>query len=152
MITNWLYPMIGGERRGVRIHTSTLELETRKKIEDLNITNRVQQVVAESGVKEGIALIFSGHTTAGVYLSNTDSVLPKDTQDFLEELIPNKPTYRHNLYGKNASAHMKSILIGANVSLPVNEGKVHLGQWQAIFFGEFDGPRKRTFIVRVLGE
>lgn len=136
----------------MRIHTTTIELETRKKVEDLNITNRIQQAVSESGIKEGIAFVFSGHTTAGVYLSNTDSVLPKDIQDFLEELIPNKPTYRHNLYGKNASAHMKSILVGADITLPVMEAKVVLGQWQAIFFGEFDGPRKRKFIVRVMGE
>ncbi|MBI2059156.1 MAG: YjbQ family protein [Nitrospirae bacterium] len=136
----------------MRIHTTTIELETRKKVEDLNVTNRIQQAVSESGIHEGIAFVFSGHTTAGVYLSNTDSVLPKDIQDFLEELIPNKPTYRHNLYGKNASAHMKSILVGADITLPVMESKVVLGQWQAIFFGEFDGPRKRKFIVRIMGE
>jgi secondary thiamine-phosphate synthase enzyme len=104
------------------------------------------------GDHPGLVHIFSGHTTAGVYLSNTDSVLPKDIEDFLEELIPNKPTYRHNLYGKNASAHLKSILMGPSVTLPLMDGKPHLGQWQAIFFGEFDGPRKRKFIVRVMGE
>jgi secondary thiamine-phosphate synthase enzyme len=137
----------------MKVFTSAIRLNTTKKTEEINITDQVEAVLFESGIQEGMALVHTGHTTASVHLNNADSDLEKDFHDFLDELIPNKPSYRHNKgdYGRNADAHFKSLMVGNSVAIPVTKGRVTLGQWQAIYFSEFDGPRKRIISIKVMG-
>lgn len=138
----------------MKIYTGSIRLSTDAKLSETDITERVQALVKESGIDHGWAVVFTGHTTSSVHLANADKELAKDFHDLLNELIPNKPTYRHNSgeYGRNADAHFKSTLVGNSATIPVNSGRLSLGQWQAIFFSEFDGPRNRLISVRVAGE
>jgi len=138
----------------VKVFNDIIRYQTRQKTEEVKITDMVEAVVFESGIQEGIALVFTGHTTASVHLNNYDPELEKDFHDFLNDLIPNKASYRHNKgeYGKNADAHFKSLLVGNGVTLPVTGGRLGLGQWQAIYLSEFDGPRTRIVSVKVVGE
>lgn len=138
----------------MKVFTSSIKLSTTKKTEEVKITDQVEAVLFESGIEDGLVLVHTGHTTASVHLNNADSALEQDFHDFLNELIPNKPAYRHNRgeYGRNADAHFKSLTVGNSVTLPVTGGKLSLGQWQAVYFSEFDGPRNRTISIKVLGE
>jgi secondary thiamine-phosphate synthase enzyme len=138
----------------MKIFTSAIRLNTKKKTDEIRITDQVEAVVSESAIREGMVMIFTGHTTASVHLANADKDLESDLHDFLAELIPNKPTYRHNKgdYGKNADAHFKSLLVGNSLLLPITKGRIVLGQWQAIYFSEFDGPRSRLISVKAIGD
>ena len=120
----------------MKVFSSAIRLKTTAKCEEVNITNQVEAVILESGIYEGSALIFTGHTTASIHLSNNDTNLALDFHDLLRELIPNKPGYRHNKgeYGRNADAHFKSALVGNSVTVPVTKGRLVLGQWQGVYF------------------
>src|SRR3989338_6353134 len=137
----------------MKVFNDTIRLQTTQKSEDINITAMVEAIILESDIYEGTVTIFTGHTTASIHLNNTDPELAKDLHDFLNEAIPNKPTYRHNKgdYGRNAHAHFKSLLIGNSVTIPINRGRITLGQWQALYFSEFDGPRNRLISVKIMG-
>ena len=116
-----------------------------------DITARVQQAVTESGVEEGICLVWCPHTTAGLTVNeNADPDVPRDIIDTLDKLVPWRSGYRHS--EGNAAAHVKASLMGSSVQLPVSGGKLALGTWQAVFFCEFDGPRQRRFFVQVLSQ
>jgi secondary thiamine-phosphate synthase enzyme len=114
----------------------------------------VEAILFESHIKEGSVLISTGHTTASIHLNNADKGLEEDLHTMLNELVPNKPEFKHNKgdYGRNADAHIKSVIIGTSATVPVTKGRLALGQWQAIYFSEFDGPRKRLINVKVSGE
>jgi secondary thiamine-phosphate synthase enzyme len=137
----------------LKVFTSAVRIKTNAKTEEVNITGQVEAVVLESEIHEGMALIFTGHTTTSIHLTNADRDLEEDLHVFLSELVPNKPSYRHNKgdYGRNADAHLKSILVGASVTIPVTKGRLALGQWQAVYFSEFDGPRSRLISIKVFG-
>jgi len=137
----------------MKIFNDFIRLQTSKKTEDVNITDLVEAIVLESRIKEGTVHVFTGHTTTSVHLNNTDPDLAKDFHDFLNELVPNSPAYRHNKgeYGSNADAHLKSLLVGNGVIIPITKGKLALGQWQAVYFSEFDGPRNRLVSVKIIG-
>lgn len=137
----------------MKVFSSAIRLKTTGKSEEVDITKQVEAVIAESGVYEGTALVFTGHTTASIHLNNRDKDLGEDLHDFLRGLVPNKQEYRHNKgdYGRNADAHLKSLLIGNSVSVPVTKGRLGLGQWQAVYFSDFDGPRARLISVKVVG-
>lgn len=138
----------------MKVFTSSIRLKTTQKTEEVRITDQVEAVVFESGIIEGIAVVNTGHTTASVHMNNPDRALEGDFHDFLNELIPDKPAYRHSRgdYGRNADAHFKSLMVGTSLTVPVTRGKPSLGQWQAIYFSEFDGPRNRLITVKVLGQ
>ena len=137
----------------MKVFSSTIRLNSAKKKEEIKITDQVEAVLLESGISDGVITVFTGHTTASVHLNNADKDLESDLHDLLDELIPNKPTYRHNKgeYGKNADAHFKSLLVGNSVTIPVTRGRLGLGQWQAVYFSEFDGPRSRLVSVKLTG-
>lgn len=137
----------------MKVHTSAIRIKTNSKTEEVNITNQVEAVIMESGIQEGMALIFTGHTTASLHFNNPDKDLEEDFHQFLSELVPNRPNYRHNKgeYGRNAEAHLKSLLVGNSLTVPVTKGRPSLGQWQAVYFSEFDGPRSRLISIKVFG-
>lgn len=137
----------------MKVFTSAIRLKTTSKTEEVNITGQVEVVLHESGVQEGMALVSTGHTTAAVHLNNADHDLEEDFHNFLNKTVPNDPSFKHNKgeYGKNADAHLKSLLVGGSVTLPVTGGRLSLGQWQAVYFSEFDGPRSRLISVKIMG-
>lgn len=137
----------------MKAFTSAVRIRTQAKTEEVNITNQVEAVILESGIQEGMALVFTGHTTASIHLNNGDRDLEQDFHELLNEMVPNRPTFRHNKgdYGRNADAHLKSLLIGNSVTIPITKGRLALGQWQVIYFSEFDGPRSRLVSVKVFG-
>ncbi len=137
----------------MKVFTSAIRIRSNEKAEEVNITNQVEAVVLESEISEGMALVFTGHTTASIHLNNADKDLEDDLHGFLDEMIPNKPTYKHNKgdYGRNADAHLKALFVGNSVTVPITKGRLVLGQWQAIYFSEFDGPRSRLISIKVIG-
>ena len=128
----------------------SISLKTHKRIEVIEITEEISKIVRESGVKNGICLVFIPHTTASITINeNADRSVMRDILDTLSELIPYSKTYSH-LEG-NADAHIKSAVIGSSREIIIENGKLLLGTWQGVFFLEFDGPRTRRVFVKVVG-
>ena len=124
-----------------------LQVQTRARSELQDITSQAQQVVAESGVQEGICHVFVPHTTAGLTLNeNWDPDVRGDLVRALSEMVPDLP-YRHG--EGNSPAHLMSTLVGASETLLVSEGKLQLGSWQGLYFAEFDGPRRRRVLLSI---
>jgi secondary thiamine-phosphate synthase enzyme len=121
----------------------------------VNITSDVAQCVRESGVKEGLVLVNAMHITASVFINDDESGLHHDYEKWLEELAPHEPVaqYQHNRTGEdNADAHMKRQIMGREVVVAITNGKLDFGPWEQIFYGEFDGRRRKRVLVKVLGE
>lgn len=121
----------------------------------LNITAQVERSVQESGIQEGLCLVNTMHITASVYINDDEDGLLHDYDTWLEELAPHEPTsqYQHNRTGEeNADAHMKRQIMGREVVVAVTNGKLDLGPWEQIFYGEFDGKRRKRVLVKIIGE
>lgn len=133
--------------------TEYLWFNTKKPREFVNITHKVEEIVKSSRILEGFVLVSAMHITAGVYVNDAESGLIADIEEWLENLAPYNPAYRHHATGEtNADAHLKSLLIHHEVIVPVTQGKLDLGPWQQIYYAEFDGQRRKRVIVKVLGE
>ena len=133
--------------------TEYLSFTTRRRREYLNITDRVEDVVQRSGIAEGMALVSAMHITAGVYVNDAEQGLIEDIDDWLDTLAPARPDYRHHRTGEdNGDAHLKNLLIGHEVILPVTKGRLDLGPWQQVYYAEFDGRRPKRVVVKVLGD
>ncbi len=127
----------------------TITIRTRTRNELLDITHEVQKIVQKSSVKEGICVVYVPHTTAGVTVNeNADPSVASDIRNTLSKLVPAGAGYSH-LEG-NADSHIKSTIVGPSITLIVSEGRLVLGTWQGVFFCEFDGPRTRKVIVKVM--
>jgi secondary thiamine-phosphate synthase enzyme len=120
----------------------------------INITPEVEKCLAASGVKEGLLLCNAMHITASVFINDDESGLHHDYDQWLERLAPHEPVsqYRHNGYEDNADAHLKRQIMGREVVVAVTSGKLHFGTWEQIFYGEFDGRRKKRVLVKIIGE
>jgi len=121
----------------------------------INITSEVAKCLDESGVKEGLILVNAMHITASVFINDDESGLHHDYEVFLEKLAPHEPTtnYRHNLTGEdNGDAHIKRQLMGREVVVAITQGLMDFGPWEQIFYGEFDGGRKKRVLVKIIGE
>ena len=121
----------------------------------LNITSTVEQLVSRSGVKEGLCLVNAMHITASVYINDAEDGLLHDYEVWLENLAPHEPTsqYRHNRTGEdNADAHLKRQIMGREVVVAITKGKLDLGPWEQIFYGEFDGRRRKRVLVKIIGD
>ena len=121
----------------------------------VNITAQVMQCIKDSGVSEGIGLINAMHITASVFINDDESGLHQDYQKWLERLAPHEPTsqYLHNRTGEdNGDAHLKRQVMGREVVVAITEGKLDFGPWEQIFYGEFDGRRKKRVLVKIIGE
>jgi secondary thiamine-phosphate synthase enzyme len=121
----------------------------------VNITPQVETCLKESGVQEGLCLVNAMHITASVFINDDESGLHQDYEDWLERLAPHAPTsqYRHNRTGEdNADAHLKRQIMGREVVVAVTQGKLDFGPWEQIFYGEFDGRRRKRALVKIIGE
>ncbi len=121
----------------------------------VNITAQVRQCLAESGVREGLCLVNAMHITASVFINDDESGLHADYEKWLEKLAPHAPTsqYLHNQTGEdNADAHMKRQVMGREVVVAITEGKLDFGPWEQIFYGEFDGRRRKRVLVKIIGD
>jgi len=136
-------------------YTEYLSLNTKKRCEHVNITAQVQEIIKKSGVKEGLCLVNSMHITSSVFINDDEKGLHSDFERFLNTLVPYEPIsqYRHNDTGEdNADAHIKRQLFGREVVVAITNGKLDFGPWEQIFYGEFDGRRKKRVLVKVIGE
>jgi len=141
------------EEEAVKSHTKYLWFNTPRRREYINITAEVEQAVRESGVKEGLVLVSAMHITAGVYVNDAEEGLIQDIDEWLEKLAPTGPDYRHHRTGEtNGDAHLKNLLIGHEVILPITDGRLDLGPWQQVYYAEFDGQRRKRLIIKVVGE
>ena len=134
--------------------TKELWFNTKKIREFINITGEVESLVVESGIQEGLCLVNAMHITASVFINDDESGLHHDFDTWLEKLAPHEPVsgYRHNTGEINADAHMKRQIMGREVVVAVTGGKLHLGPWEQIFYGEFDGQRRKRVLVKIIGE
>jgi secondary thiamine-phosphate synthase enzyme len=121
----------------------------------INITSQVEACLVESGIQEGLALVNAMHITASVFINDDESGLHSDYETWLERLAPHEPTgqYRHNLSGEdNADAHLKRQVMGREVVVAITGGRLDFGPWEQIFYGEFDGRRRKRVLVKIIGE
>jgi secondary thiamine-phosphate synthase enzyme len=138
----------------MRVLTKELWFETKKRLEFIDISAQIEALVAESGVREGLCLVNAMHITASVFINDAESGLHRDFADWLEKLAPHEPvsSYRHNVGEDNADAHLKRQLFGREVVVAITGAKLHFGPWERIFYGEFDGRRRKRVLVKIIGE
>jgi secondary thiamine-phosphate synthase enzyme len=127
---------------------------TKKDREFVNITGEVEKLLAESGIREGLCLVNAMHITSSVFINDDEPGLHHDFDAWLEKLAPHEPvaSYRHNTGEVNADAHMKRQIMGREAVVAVTGGKLHFGPWEQIFYGEFDGRRRKRVLVKIIGE
>ncbi len=136
----------------MRSTTEYLWFETRSPREFVNITDRVRAVVQASGIREGLALVSAMHITAAVYVNDDERGLLSDIERWADRLAPPGDYAHHRTGESNGDAHLKNLLLGHQVVLPITAGELDLGPWEQVFYAEFDGQRRKRVIVKVLGE
>jgi len=137
----------------MKSYTEYLYLNTKNKREIVNLTDQVETAVNKSGIKESLVLVSAMHITASIFINDEEPGIKQDLLDWAEKLAPSNPNYHHHQTGEtNGDAHLKSILFHHEVTIPITEGRLDFGPWQQVFYGEFDGQRRKRVIVKVLGE
>ncbi len=131
-----------------------LYINTENRVELINITAQVKEILSKSGVQEGLCLVNAMHITASVFINDDESGLHHDYKKWLERLAPHEPLsqYRHNGFEDNADAHLKRQVMGREVVVAITDGNLDFGPWEQIFYGEFDGRREKRVLVKVIGE
>ncbi len=138
----------------MKSYRKELWFNTKHRIELINITPQVEDALKESGIKEGLCLVNAMHITASVFINDDEQGLHHDYKVWLEKLAPHEPVsqYHHNVGEENADAHMKRQVMGREVVVAVTEGRLDFGPWEQIFYGEFDGQRKKRVLIKIIGE
>ena len=138
----------------MKSYRKELWFEIKQRRELINISPQVEECLRDSGVQEGMVLVNAMHITSSVFINDDEPGLHHDFEVWLEKLAPEKPysQYRHNGYEDNADAHMKRQIMGREVVVAITEGKLDFGPWERIFYGEFDGKRKKRVLVKIIGE
>jgi len=137
----------------MKSYTEYLWFNPKKQREFINITEEVEKALEKSQIKEGLILVSAMHITAGVYVNDAESGLIADIEEWLEKLAPFRHDYRHHRTGEsNGDAHLKNLLIGHEVVVPVTNGKLDFGPWQQVYYAEFDGQRRKRVIIKVIGD
>jgi len=138
----------------MKSYRKELSFHTKHRRQLINITPQVREALAESGVREGLVLVGAMHITASVFINDDEPGLHQDYEEWLERLAPEKPhnQYRHNVGEDNADAHMKRQVMGREVVVAVTEGDLDFGPWEQIFYGEFDGRRRKRALIKIIGE
>ena len=138
----------------MKSYTKYLWFDTKKKQEFINITHEVEGAVKVSGVKEGLCLVNAMHITASVFINDNESGLHSDFTKWLEKIAPyGKDRYKHNLTGEdNGDAHLKRTVMGREAVVAITDGRLDLGPWEQVFYGEFDGRRRKRVLIKIIGE
>ena len=139
----------------MKTYRKELVFNVPERMDFINITNEVQKAVTESGVKEGLVLINAMHITASVFINDNESGLHGDYKKWLEKLAPHEPVsqYQHNRTGEdNGDAHLKRQVMGREVTVAITDGELDFGPWEQIFYGEFDGMRRKRVLIKIIGE
>lgn len=138
----------------MKSYRKELWFNTTKRRELINITTDVEKCLSESKVEEGLVLVNAMHITASVFINDDEAGLHHDYEVWLEKLAPEKPysQYQHNGYEDNADAHLKRTVMGREAVVAITKGQLDLGPWEQIFYGEFDGKRKKRVLVKIIGE
>ncbi|TET35087.1 MAG: YjbQ family protein [Planctomycetota bacterium] len=138
----------------MKSYRKELWFNVKKRREFIHITPQVEECIRESGIKEGFVLVNAMHITASVFINDNESGLHHDYEKWLEGLAPHAPTsqYRHNVGEDNADAHLKRTVMGREVVVAITNGELDFGTWERIFYGEFDGRRKKRVLVKIIGE
>jgi secondary thiamine-phosphate synthase enzyme len=129
-----------------------LDIMTTSRIELVDITDKVENQVKESGVYEGICVVSTRHTTTAIIINENETGLRSDIVDVLEKLVPPSANYQHDRIDNNADAHLRAVLLGSSKTVPILNGRLVLGTWQRIFFIELDGPRRRTVTITLISK
>lgn len=154
---------IGSSDGAMKTRSYCIRIETQKETEFIDMTDQVRACVAESGLMNGMVIVFSRHTTAAVKINENEPLLLQDMQDFLQRMAPRYGEYRHNDFTvrtvnmtqdecPNGHAHCQQLFLGTSETIPLIDGNIQLGQWQSVFLIELDHPRHREVVVQVLGE
>ena len=139
----------------MKSHTKHLTLQVPERMEFIHITPLVEDELRASGIREGLCLVNAMHITASVFINDDESGLHHDYEEWLERLAPHEPIdrYRHNRTGEdNGDAHLKRQIMGRQVVVAITDGRLDLGTWEQIFYGEFDGRRRKRVLVKIIGE
>lgn len=150
-------PKVEVKEGSYKVASTTLIITTKERVELKAITEQIAEFVSQTPINEGIVQILSLHTTAGIMLNETQDALLEDMKAMFEQVIPSGIYYKHNdpqlsdCARRNAVAHLRSIIVGNNLTIPIETGKMKLGTWQQVFFTEFDGPNNRRVHVQVMG-
>ncbi len=138
----------------MKTYRKELWFETRNRREFQNITTAINECLRDSGIQEGLLLCNAMHITSSIFINDDESGLHQDFETWLERLAPEKPysQYKHNGYEDNGDAHLKRTIMGREVVVAVTDGKLDFGPWEQIFYGEFDGKRKKRVLVKIIGE
>jgi secondary thiamine-phosphate synthase enzyme len=137
----------------MKSYTEYLWFQTKRQREFLNITAKAAEILEKSRIKDGMMLVSAMHITAGVYVNDAEDGLIQDIEEWLDRLAPEGVDYRHHRTGEtNGDAHLKNLLIGHQVILPITQGRLDLGPWQQLYYAEFAGRRRKRVIVKVIGE
>jgi len=136
----------------MELFSDEIKIKTRKRVELVNITDRVKSLVKSSNINDGIVNVFTRHTTSAIFINENESRLLGDFEKIIENLVPMGGSYGHNAIDNNADSHLRAMIIGGSQSIPLIGGSLDLGTWQSIFFVEFDGPRSRRVRVTIIGK
>ena len=137
----------------MKVHTEYVTFNTPHENEYVIRTEKVETAVRASGCRDGMVLVSAMHITAGVYVNDAEQGLIQDIDEWLETVAPRRPDYRHHQTGEtNGDAHLKNLVIGHEVILPITAGRLDLGPWQQVYYAEFDGRRPKRVIIKVMGE
>jgi secondary thiamine-phosphate synthase enzyme len=138
----------------MKSYRKELWFDTHSRRQFINITPEIRKCLAESGIQEGMALVNAMHITSSVFINDDESGLHQDFEKWLEGLAPEKPysQYKHNGYEDNADAHLKRTIMGREVVVAVTKGELDFGPWEQVFYGEFDGKRRKRVLVKIIGE
>lgn len=138
----------------MRSHTAYLTINTPERCAIVNITHKVEEELAKSGIKEGLCLVNSMHITSSVFINDNEPGLHRDFLAWVEKLAPySRDAYQHNLTGEdNGDAHLKRTIMGREVVVAVTKGALDFGPWEQVFYGEFDGRRRKRLLVKIIGE
>jgi secondary thiamine-phosphate synthase enzyme len=137
----------------MKTFTEYLWFNTIKQREFINITDKVEDALHKSKIREGFVLVSAMHITASIYVNDDESGLIQDIEEWLQKLAPEGPAYKHHRTGEsNGDAHLKNLLMHHQVMIPITKGKLDFGPWQQVFYGEFDGQRRKQVIIKIIGE
>ncbi|NYT00843.1 MAG: YjbQ family protein [Methanocellales archaeon] len=129
-----------------------MQIQTSKETELVDITEKVMEQIKVKDVKEGFCIVFSKHTTTGIIINENEPRLKEDILNMLDKIVPDEKGYLHDDIDSNAHSHLRSILLGSSIVVPIENGSLLLGTWQSIFLVELDGPRSRTVNVSIIGQ